>query len=73
MPMSSRSVRPTGNRHSYGGYASGADTPDGSVACQECAASGEALPTLAAPKAASPLSTSVRTLPSKASDGRGLT
>jgi hypothetical protein len=37
MPMPSRSVRPAGKRHSYGGYAGGADTPDRPVACQGCA------------------------------------
>jgi len=34
MPMTSRSVRPAGKRHSHGGYAGGADAPDRPVACK---------------------------------------
>jgi len=37
IPMSSRSVRPAGKRHSYGGCVAGADTSDGPVTRQGCA------------------------------------
>ena len=37
MPMPSHSVRSAGNRHSYGGYAGGADASDGAVTCRGCA------------------------------------
>ena len=37
IPMLSRSVKPTGNRHSHGGHIAGADVPDRLVACQGCA------------------------------------
>ena len=64
MPMPSRSVRPAGNRHSYGGYAGGADAPGTPVACQGCegrwrGASGRRRPQASPFKAANPLGTSV--------------
>ncbi len=66
MPMPSRSVRPAGNRHSYGGYVAGADASDGPVTCQECrgqrqGVSGWRCRLPPALEAASPLGTSVCT------------
>jgi hypothetical protein len=42
--MPSRSVRPAGNRHSYGGYVAGADAPDGPFTCQGCGTGGKVFP-----------------------------
>jgi len=44
MPMPSRSVQPAGKRHSYGGYAGGADPPADRLPTMGTQDSGHALP-----------------------------